>query len=104
MDNSVQKNCDNQTKQRLGELNTKSYYLLIALSFLLVLGRDKDGKWLHPPFPMQLALTSAALAAVAPLQDFFPTVKWWLGAVRWFKVGALILALLCTLYWVWTPI
>ena len=108
MRSSAQQNGDDQRKEireRLRELNTKSYYLLVALSFLLVLGRDpKSGNWLHSPFPIQLALTSTALAAVAPLQDFFSTVKWWLGAARWFKVVALCFALACTLYWVWTSI
>jgi hypothetical protein len=106
MRSSVQHNCDDQTKEireRLRELNTKSYYLLVALSFILVLGRDNSGKWLHSPFPIQLALTSTALAAVVPLQDF-STAKWWLVTVQWFKVGALLIALGFTLCWVWTSI
>lgn len=85
-------------KRRLGDLNTKAYYLLVALSFL----------YLRPTAPgsgtsllLKCALTLTGLAAVLPLQDFFEGSECWMSFVRWFKVSLLTAALLCTLCWVW---
>jgi hypothetical protein len=95
----------NELKERLAELNTKAYYLLVALSFLLVLGRSSNNAdWQHPPLPIKLALTFATLAAVIPLQDFFHPTEKSLTAIRKFKVATLLLAFVFTLYWVWLSI
>lgn len=78
--------------KRLGELNTKAYYLLVALSFMFI--RENEGSC-----ALKLALALTALAAVWPLQDYAKS-KLYLEVIRWFKVVALTLALLSTLYWV----
>jgi hypothetical protein len=54
-----------QIKDRLAALNTKSYYLLVALSFSFAL-HPQD-----PPLSFKLALTLTAIVAVLPVQDYF---------------------------------
>jgi hypothetical protein len=76
-------------EKRLTDLNTKAYYLLVALSFVY---RS------NPTLSLKLALTLTAFAAVLPLQDFFESK---LNRIRWFKVVCMILALGCALWWVW---
>lgn len=76
-------------EKRLTDLNTKAYYLLVALSFVY---RSNSN------LSLKLALTLTAVAAVLPLQDFFESK---LNGIRWFKVVCMILALGCTLWWVW---
>jgi len=76
-------------EKRLADLNTKAYYLLVALSFVY---RS------NPTLSLKLALTLTAFAAVLPLQDFFESK---LNRIRWFKVVCMILALGCTFWWVW---
>lgn len=94
-----------ELKERLAELNQKAYYLLVALSFLFVLGgNSKDGNWQHDSLPIKVALTFTTFAAVIPLQDFLPKEKAWLQLVRWFKVVMLIIASAFTLFWLWTSI
>lgn len=78
--------------QRIGQLNTKAYYLLVALSFLFI--RENQGSR-----SLKIALCLTALAAVLPVQDVAKS-KFWLEFARWFKVIALTLALCLTLYWV----
>ncbi len=91
-----------EIKDRLAELNQKSYYLLVALSFLFVLsGRSNNGDWQHD-LPIKVALTFTTFAAVIPLQDFVPKEINCLQLIRWFKVVVLILASAFTLYWLWT--
>lgn len=76
-------------EKRLSDLNTKAYYLLVALSFIY---RP------NPALSFKLAFTLTALAAVLPLQDFFESRR---SGIRWFKVVCMILALGFTLWWVW---
>lgn len=82
--------------KRLGDLNTKAYYLLVALSFLYFRG-GTSGTALQ----LKLALTLTSLAAVLPLQDFFKGKICWLWFALWFKVVLLSAALLFTLWWIW---
>jgi hypothetical protein len=94
-----------ELKERLTELNQKAYYLLVALSFLFVLGgKPNNGNWQHDSLPIKLALTFTTLAAVIPLQDFIPKENTCLQLVRWFKVVMLIIASAFTLFWLWTSI
>src|SRR5713101_448104 len=78
-------------RKRLTELNTKAYYLLVALSFVYRT---------NSTLSVKLALTLTALVAVLPLQDVFKSDRE-LRIVRWFKVGCLTTALGCTLFWLW---
>lgn len=57
-------------KDRLRELNTKAYYLLVALSFLYFRGTDSAA------FLLKIAISLTAAAAVPPLQDFFTSERW----------------------------
>ena len=94
-----------ELKERLTELNQKAYYLLVALSFLFVLGeKTNNGNWQHDSLPIKVALTFTTFAAVIPLQDFVPKENTWLQLVRWFKVVMLIIASAFTLFWLWTSI
>lgn len=77
-------------RKRLAELNTKAYYLLVALSFLY--SRNAT-------LSLKLALTFTAIVAVLPVQDFLKTYLA-LNIARWSKVGLLALALGCALWWV----
>jgi len=86
------------TKNRLGELNTKAYYLLVALSFLCFHG---SAPGIEIPLPLKWALTLTSVAAVLPLQDIFAKQTWWLHLVKWFKVLLLFVALVFTIWWVW---
>lgn len=79
-------------RDRLKELNTKAYYLLVALSFLY---RASSSVLL------KLALTLTAIVAVLPLQDYMSSDKT-LGRLKWGKVVLLTLALVFALLWVWT--
>lgn len=80
-------------RERIKDLNTKAYYLLVALSFLY---RRSPGvnslKW---------AITLTALAAVLPIQDFVKA-RFWLECFRALKVIALAAALVFTIFWIWT--
>jgi len=84
---------DTPLRDRLRDLNTKAYYLLVALSF--VYGTSSGSRRL------KAALTLTALVAVVPVQDYIEKVSS-LEWVRRFKILGLILALACTLWWVWT--
>ena len=86
-----------EVKKRLGDLNTKAYYLLVALSFLCF-HRSAPGGGIS--LSLKLALTLTSIAAVLPLQDFAKKLAW-LRFAQWFKVSLLFAALICTLLWIW---
>jgi hypothetical protein len=83
-------------RERLKDLNTKAYYLLVALSFLY--GRRMD----TPTLSLKIAITLTALVAVLPVQDYVPdTWARLLKGIRFGKVVSLIAAFGFTLWWVW---
>jgi hypothetical protein len=82
---------------RLRDLNTKAYYLLIALSFLYSYSTRGDQATVSAS--LKWALVFTLVAAVLPLQDW-PYLKSKLECVRWFKVVFLILALILTVCWI----
>lgn len=80
-------------RERIKDLNTKAYYLLVALSF--VYGTSSESRLL------KWALTLVAIVAVLPVQDYVESSSW-LGLLRTLKVIALTGALGCALSWIWT--
>lgn len=88
---------DNPISSRLSALDTKAYYLLVALSFLYL--KNPTGGTVA--LALKAALTLTAVGAVTPLQDLSST-NWWLEMLRWLKVSCLWCALGCTLWWVWS--
>jgi len=80
-----------EIRERLTQLNTKAYYLVVALSFLY---REK------PAFSFKLALTLTAIVGVLPVQDLLKSSRA-LEIVRVCKVILLLVALISTIYWVW---
>jgi hypothetical protein len=78
-------------RTRLNELNTKAYYLLVALSFVYTANAAR---------PLKVAFTLTALVAVFPVQDL---LKSGLGLqiARWSKALLLAIALVFTVYWIW---
>jgi hypothetical protein len=80
-------------RERIKDLNTKAYYLLVALSFIY--GSSHGSRFL------KCAISLTALSAVLPVQDYLNS-KLSLEIMRALKVCGLILALICTLWWVWT--
>lgn len=83
---------ENGLRKRIEQLNTKAYYLLVALSFIY--GKDHTR-----PTSLKVAFTLTALAAILPVQDYLPQRA--LECVRFLKVVCLIAALGFTLYSVW---
>jgi len=79
-------------RERLTQLNTKAYYLLVALSFLY---RPE------PVLAYKLAITFTAVVAVLPVQDYFYTSSHWLSRLRVLKVILLTAALFSTIWWIW---
>jgi hypothetical protein len=79
-------------RKRLGDLDTKGYYLLVALSFIY---RSGSTAWL-----LKLAFTLTALAVVAPVQDLTESA-WWLRRLRDGKSLFLYGAMICALLWIW---
>ena len=79
-------------RDRIRDLNTKGYYLLVALSFIYRAS-------VRSPL-LKLAFTLTALATVVPVQDYIESAPW-LERIRLSKVIGLILALACTLWWMW---
>jgi hypothetical protein len=80
-------------RERLKDLNTKAYYLLVALSFIYrTSSESRSLKW---------AFTLTAIVAVLPVQDFIESVSW-LKGFRIFKVICLAAALVFTIFWIWT--
>ena len=83
---------ENPIRKRIEILNTKAYYLLVALSFLFTKGRVGDS--------LKVAFTLTAAVAVFPVLDYAPEQA--LGRIRLVKVVCLLAALGFTLYWLWT--
>ncbi|HLM81075.1 MAG TPA: hypothetical protein VK302_10625 [Terriglobales bacterium] len=81
-------------RERLSALNTKAYYLLVALSFLYVKQSGAAAS------SLKAALTLTAGVAVAPVQDWVES-KRKLEWIRRGKVAFLWCALFFTLWWVW---
>jgi hypothetical protein len=79
-------------RARLRDLNTKAYYLLVALSFVY---RASAGSIF-----LKAAITLTALVAVLPVQDWLQTDSQ-LNTIRFFKVVLLIAAMVCMLWWIW---
>ena len=79
-------------RERIKDLNTKAYYLLVALSFVY---RTDSGSRL-----LKSAFTLTAIAAVLPIQDYIKSAPW-LEGFRALKVIFLGLALVFTVFWIW---
>jgi len=79
-------------RERLGQLNLKAYYLLVALSFIY-------SKTTENIFSLKLALALTAVSAVLPVQDLAKS-KTALRIIQGGKIACLILALAATLYWI----
>ena len=77
---------------RLKDLNTKAYYLLVALSFIY--GRSNESVC-----SLKIALSLTAISAVLPVQDLAKT-KVALRIIQGGKIVCLIFALIATLYWI----
>lgn len=81
-------------RERLKDLNTKAYYLIVALSFLY--GKSTTSSTLL----LKSALILTALVAVLPVQDYIKSerkLEW----IRGFKIFLLVLALICMILWLW---
>jgi len=78
-------------RARITELNTKTYYLLVALSFIYRT---------NPALSLKLAITLTAVVAVLPVQDVLKSERA-LNIARWAKATLLTLALGFALWWVW---
>ena len=79
-------------RERNKDLNTKAYYLLVALSFVY---RTDSGSRL-----LKSAFTLTAITAVLPVQDYIESVPW-LERFRALKAIFLGVALLLTVFWIW---
>jgi hypothetical protein len=79
-------------RDRLKDLNTKAYYLLVALSFLY---NGSNASWL-----LKLALTLTAVVAVTPVQDWITSDRK-LESIRRWKVVFLGAALVLAICWIW---
>ena len=79
-------------RERIKDLNTKAYYLLVALSF--VYRTDSGSRFLKSAF------TLTAIVAVLPTQDYIKSALW-LEGFRALKVIFLGLALIFTVFWIW---
>ena len=80
-------------RDRLRDLNTKAYYLLVALSFVYRTSAES--------FALKLAFTLTAIVAVLPVQDFINSPSL-LAGIRMAKVIGLTAALAAALWWAWT--
>ena len=79
-------------RERIKNLNTKLYCLLVALSFVY---RTDSGSRL-----LKSAFTLTAIAAVLPIQDYIKSALW-LEGFRTLKVIFLGVALVLTVFWIW---
>jgi len=79
-------------RERIKDLNTKAYYLLVALSF--VYGTNSGSR------SLKAAFTLTAIAAVLPVQDYIKSPPW-LERFRALKVIFLVVALVLTVFWIW---
>jgi hypothetical protein len=80
-------------RERIKDLNTKAYYLLVALSFIY---RTSSGS-----HSLKWAITLTALSAVLPVQDYL-TSAFWLECFRTMKVICLTASLVFAIFFVWT--
>lgn len=81
-----------EVRCRLRDLNTKAYYLLVALSFIY--GRGNEGAC-----SLKIALSLTAVSAVLPVQDLAKTITS-SRIIQGGKIVCLTLALIFTLYWI----
>lgn len=81
---------EHPVRKRIEQLNTKAYYLLVALSFIYARGATTS---------IKVALTLTAVVAVLPVQDYVSDAA--LACIRFLKVLCLTAALGFALYWVW---
>jgi hypothetical protein len=80
-------------RERIKDLNTKAYYLLVALSFIYRTSSESHLlKW---------ALTLVAISAVFPVLDYVKSTCL-LEIIRALKMIVMIVALVLTLCWIWT--
>ena len=79
-------------RERLKDLNTKAYYLLVALSFVYRTNTVS--------FALKLAFTLTAVVAVLPVQDYVTSASW-LERIRFSKMIGLAAALVSALWWIW---
>jgi hypothetical protein len=80
-------------RDRLKALNTKAYYLLVALSFIY---RSSSTNW-----KLKLAFALTAAVAITPVQDYIDSA-FWLKRIRDGKVVLLGAALICMIFWVFS--
>jgi hypothetical protein len=81
-----------EIRNRIKDLNTKAYYLLVALSFVYV--RSPESR------SLKLALTLTAITAVLPVQDYVKS-PFSLECLRTAKVICLTAALFFAVFWIW---
>ena len=79
-------------RERIRDLNTKAYYLLVALSFIYRMNSQA--------YSIKIAFTLTAVSAVLPVQDWVKST-FWLEVFRIAKVIGLTVALVCAIYWTW---
>src|SRR5215467_458661 len=79
-------------RERIKDLNTKAYYLLVALSFIY---RTNSGSRL-----LKMALSLTAVVAVLPVQDYAKSARL-LRVIQALKIICLALALTFTVCWMW---
>jgi hypothetical protein len=79
-------------RERLKDLDTKAYYLLVALSFIYA--RAVGTRTIKWAFVLTLA------AGIVPVQDYVHS-KTLLEVIRALKILTLIAALAFTLCWIW---
>jgi hypothetical protein len=82
-----------EIRDRIRDLNTKAYYLLVALSFIY---RTSSGS-----HSLKWAFTLTAISAVLPVQDYI-TSALWLECMRTLKVVCLTASLAFTIFFIWT--
>ena len=79
-------------RERIKDLNTKAYYLLVALSFVY--------RYSQGAIPVKVAISLTVLSAILPVQDYVTSARV-LEWMRSAKVVLLTAALVCTLIWIW---
>lgn len=84
-----------ELRDRLRDLNTKAYYLLVALSFLYRSGQSGNASAL-----LKWAFTLTGIVAVLPVQDYVKS-EHKLKGIQFGKIVFLAAALVLTLLWVW---
>ena len=79
-------------RERIKYLNTKAYYLLVALSVVYRMASGSRS--------LKSAFTLTAIAAVLPVQHYIKSAPW-LELFRAVKVIFLSAALVLTVFWIW---